>query len=71
MYFLSYGPFKFTLKSGQNEKFAVNHTLRWNNSNLITNWETILTLNNYIVGNKFGNYLKVSGATSQFGHGWL
>ena len=22
--------------------------LRWNNSNLITNWETILTLNNYI-----------------------
>ena len=22
--------------------------LRWNNSNLITNWETILTLNNYM-----------------------
>ena len=48
MYFSSYGPLKFTLKSAQNAKFAVNHTLRWNNSNLITNWETILTLNNYM-----------------------
>ena len=34
------------LKSIQNAKFAVNHTLRWNNSNLITDWETVLTLNN-------------------------
>ena len=48
MYFSSYGPFKFTLKSAQNPKFSVNHTLRWNNSDLITNWETILTLNNYM-----------------------
>ena len=38
---------KFTLKPAQNAKFAVDHTLRWNNSNLITNWETILALNNY------------------------
>ena len=45
---LSDGPFKFTLKSAQNAKLAVNHTLKWNNSNLITNWETILTLNNYM-----------------------
>ena len=45
MYFLSYGPLKFT---AQNAKFAVNHTMRWNNSNLITDWETVLTLNNYI-----------------------
>ena len=48
MYFSNYGPLKFTLKSAQNAEFAVNHTLRWNNSNLITNWETILTLNNYM-----------------------
>ena len=34
------------LKSVQNAKFAVNHTLRWNNSNLITDWQTVLTLNN-------------------------
>ena len=32
----------------KNAKFSVNHTLRWNNSNLITNWKTILTLNNYM-----------------------
>ena len=38
----------FALKSAQNAKFAVNHTLRWNNSNLITDWETVLTLNNYV-----------------------
>ena len=38
----------FTLKSFQNAKFAVNHTLRWNNSNLITDWETFLNLNNYM-----------------------
>ena len=48
MYFSSYGPLKFTLKSVQNAKFTVNHTLRWNNSNLITDWETVLTLNNYM-----------------------
>ena len=48
MYFSGYGPLKFTLKSGENTKFAVNHTLRWNNSSLITNWETVLTLNNYM-----------------------
>ena len=48
MYVSSYGPLKFTLKSAQNEKFAMTHTLRWYNSNLITNWETILTLNNYM-----------------------
>ena len=48
IYFSSYGPLKFTLKSAQNAKFTVNHTLRLNNSNLITNWETILTLNNYM-----------------------
>ena len=48
MYFSSYRHLKFTLQSAQNAKFAVGHTLRWNNSNLmITNWETILTLNNY------------------------
>ena len=47
MYFSNYGPLKFTLKSAQNAKFAVDHTLRWNNPNLMTNWETILTLNNY------------------------
>ena len=45
-------------KIAQNAKFAVNHLLRWNNSSLITNWETILTLNN-----EFRNYRKVSGAT--------
>ena len=38
----------FILKSAQNAKFAVKHTVRTNNSNLITNWETILTLNNYM-----------------------
>ena len=48
MYFLSYGPLKFTLKSAQNAKFAVNHTLRWNNSNLIMDCETVLSLNNYM-----------------------
>ena len=48
MYFSSYGALKFTQKSAQNAIFAVNHTLRWNNSNLITNWETILTVNNYM-----------------------
>ena len=48
MYFLSYGPLKFTLKSVQNAKFAVNHTLRWNNSNLINDLKTVLTLNNYM-----------------------
>ena len=48
MYFSSYGPFKFTLKSAQNAKFPVSHTLRWNNSNSITIWETTLTLNNYM-----------------------
>ena len=48
MYFSSYGPFKFTLKSAQNATFSVNHTLGWNNSNLITDWETVLTLNNYM-----------------------
>ena len=48
MYFSSYGPFKFTLKSTLNAKFAVNHALRWNNSKLITNWEAILILNNYM-----------------------
>ena len=48
MYFSSYGPLKFTLKSVQNAKFAVNHAMRWNNSNLISDWETILTLNNYM-----------------------
>ena len=50
MYFSSYGPFKFTLKSAQNATFSVNHTLRWNNSNLITDWETVLTLHNYMGG---------------------
>ena len=48
MYFSSYGHLKFTLKSAQNVKFAVDHTLRWNNSNLIKDWETVLTLNNYM-----------------------
>ena len=48
MYFSSYGPFKFTLKSAQNATFSVNPTLRSNNSNLITDWETVLTLNNYM-----------------------
>ena len=46
MYFSSYGPLRFILKSVQNAKFAVNHTLGWNNSNLITGSETVLTLNN-------------------------
>ena len=45
MYFSSYGPLKFALKFDENAKFSVNHTLRWNNSNLITDWETVLTLN--------------------------
>ena len=36
------------LKSAENAKFAVNHTLRWNNSNLILDQETALTLNNYM-----------------------
>ena len=35
------------------------------------NWETTLTLNNYMGEKKFRNYLKASGATSQLGHGWL
>ena len=48
MYFSSYGPLKSTLKPVQNAKFSVNRTLRWNNSNLITDWETVLTLNNYM-----------------------
>ena len=47
MYFSSYAPLKFALKSAQNAEFAVNHTLRWNNSNLITDCETVLTLNSY------------------------
>ena len=29
----------------QNAKFTVNYTLRLNNSNLITDWETVLNLN--------------------------
>ena len=33
------------------------------------NWETILTLNNYMGENKFRNYLRASGATPQLGHG--
>ena len=41
MYFSSYGLLNFILKSAQNAKFAVNYTLRWNNSNLITKWETV------------------------------
>ena len=48
MYFSSYGPLKFTLKSVENAKLAVNHTLGWNNTNLITDLETVLTLNNYM-----------------------
>ena len=48
MYFSSYGPIKFTLKSVQNAKFAMSHTLRWNNSNLIRDWENVLTFNNYM-----------------------
>ena len=48
MHFSSYGPLKFTLKSTQNAKLAVNHTLRWNYLNLITDWETALILNNYM-----------------------
>ena len=48
MYFSSYGPLKFALKSVQNAKFAVNHTLRSNNLKLIKDWETVLTLNNYM-----------------------
>ena len=62
---------KFTLKSAQNTKFTMNHTLRWNNSNLIKDWETILTLNNYM-----GEVNSDSTCTSKFqvpqlGHGWL
>ena len=38
----------FTLKSAQNAKFDVNNTLRWNNSNLLTDWETVLTFSNYM-----------------------
>ena len=41
-------PSKFTLKSAQNATFSVNHSLRWNKSNLNTDWETVLTLNNYM-----------------------
>ena len=48
MYFSIYGPLKVTLKSPKNVSFAVNHTLRWTNSNVITKWETVLTLNNYM-----------------------
>ena len=66
MYFLSYRPFKFTLKSA---KIRGEPYLRWNNSNLIMNWETILTLNNYMGEEKFRNYLRASGATPQLGHG--
>ena len=47
MYFSSYGPLKFTIKSTQNAKFPVNHTLRQNNSNLIMDSDTVLTFNNY------------------------
>ena len=47
MYFSIYGPLKFTLKSTENASFAVNHTLRWTNLNVITEWETVLTLNSY------------------------
>ena len=46
--FLVVDPSSFTLKSAQNATFSVNHTLRWNNSNLIKDWETVLTLNNYM-----------------------
>ena len=53
------------------QKFAVNHTLRWSNSNLITNWETILALNNYMGEMNSENYLKLLGATPQLGHDWL
>ena len=66
---LSYGLLNFTLKSAQNAKFAVD-TLRWNNSNFITNWETMLTLNNY-TGKMNSEVIKVSGVTPQLGHGWL
>ena len=40
--------FLFTLKSAQNAKFAVNHILTWNNSRLLTDWEIVLTLNNFM-----------------------
>ena len=63
--------FKFTQKSAQNAKFAVDHTLRWNKSNLITNWETILTSNNYTGEMNSKINPKASGATPQLGHGWL
>ena len=46
MYFSSYGPLTFTLKSAKNAKFAVEYILRWNKSNLNTPWETILALDN-------------------------
>ena len=35
------------------------------------NWETILTLNNYMGEKIFRNYLNASGAMPQLGHGWL
>ena len=38
----------FTLKSAQYAKLALSHSVRRNNSNLITDWETVLTLNNYM-----------------------
>ena len=69
MYISSYGPLKFTLKYVQNAKFAVNHTLRWNYSNLITgdrfNFEQLDGKN------KVRKYLKVSGVAPQVLHGWL
>ena len=48
MYFWIYGLLELILKSAQNAKFAVNHTLRWNNSNLIT-------LNSYMGEMNSGN----------------
>ena len=35
------------------------------------NWETILTLNNYMGEKTFRNYLRASDATPQLGHGGL
>ena len=48
MYFSSYRPLKFTLKSAQNAKFPVNHTLRWNNSNQITTGSKITCENSKV-----------------------
>ena len=62
MHFSSYGPLKFILKSIQNAKLAVNHTLRWNSSNFDQELGDHFNFEQLHGWNEFRNYPKVSGA---------